>query len=146
MVGLLKEKDISLPKKEGPYDMTRKKIHFRDMTNEERAELVKKDPAYGRIVCRCEGVTEGEIRDALLSPIPPLSLDAVKRRAGTGMGRCQGGFCGPRIVEMLLSERSDASPLSILQDGKGSTLFVPRDAEGFPSPEGKNAPLMEVES
>ena len=146
MIGLLKEKGISLPKKEGPYDMTRKKIHFRDMTNEERAELVKKDPAYGRIVCRCEGVTEGEIRDALLSPIPPLSLDAVKRRAGTGMGRCQGGFCGPRIVEMLLSERSDASPLSILQDGKGSTLFVPRDAEGFPSPEGKNAPLKEVES
>lgn len=146
MVGLLKEKDISLPKKEGPYDMTRKKIHFRDMTNEERAELVKKDPAYGRIVCRCEGVTEGEIRDALISPIPPLSLDAVKRRAGTGMGRCQGGFCGPRIVEMLLSERSDASPLSILQDGEGSTLFVPRDAEGFPSPEGKNAPLKEVES
>lgn len=139
MLNLLKEKGIPLPEKKDGYDSTRKKIHFRDMTNEERAELVKKDPSYGRIVCRCEGVTEGEIRDALLSPIPPVSLDAVKRRAGTGMGRCQGGFCGPRIVEMMLGRNKntaetsgtlpDPSPLSILQDGNGSNLFFERVAE-----------------
>ena len=85
-------------------------------------------------------ITEGEIRDALLSPIPPVSLDAVKRRAGTGMGRCQGGFCGPRIVEMLIEQSrnhkdssgqtpEDFSPLSILQDGTGSNLFTSRDEE-----------------
>ena len=109
--------------------MTRKKIHFRDMTNEERAGLVAEDPAYGRIVCRCEGVTEGEIRDAMESPIPPCSLDAVKRRAGTGMGRCQGGFCGPRIVEMLLAQKENTSPLSILQDAEGSNRFYTRETE-----------------
>ena len=129
MVELLKSSGVALPPKTGGYDLTRKKIHFRDMSNEERAALVEKDPAYGRIVCRCEGVTEGEIRDALESPIPPLSLDAVKRRAGTGMGRCQGGFCGPRIVEMLMERSSDTSPLSILQDAEGSNLFFERTAE-----------------
>ncbi|MBR3033429.1 MAG: NAD(P)/FAD-dependent oxidoreductase [Clostridiales bacterium] len=139
MVDLLKDSGISLPEK-ASYDLTRKKIHFRDLSNEERAELVKKDSAYGRIVCRCEGITEGEIRDALNSPIPPVSLDAVKRRAGTGMGRCQGGFCGPRIVEMLIEQsRNVAVPcgstplppahLSILQDANGSNLFFERDAE-----------------
>ena len=146
MVELLKSSGVVLTEKTGGYDLTRKKIHFRDMTNEERAALVAKDPAYGRIVCRCEGVTEGEIRDAIQSPIPPLSLDAVKRRAGTGMGRCQGGFCGPRIVEMLLSERPDSSPLSILQDGEGSTLFVPRDAEENFTRDEKETLSKEVES
>lgn len=139
MVSLLKDSGVKLPSKEKAYTLTRTKIHFRDLSNEERAELVRKDPAYGRIVCRCEGITEGEIRDALNSPIPPVSLDGVKRRAGSGMGRCQGGFCGPRIVEMLLerrkqqedpsSEASSSSPLSILQDGEGSNLFFPRDTE-----------------
>ena len=129
MVELLKASGVPLPEKTGNYDMTRKKIHFRDMTNEERAKLVASDPAYGRIVCRCEGVTEGEIRDALESPIPPVSLDAVKRRAGTGMGRCQGGFCGPRIVEMLMERSAGTSPLSILQDKEGSNLFFERTAE-----------------
>ena len=104
------------------------------MNNDERAKLVAEDPSYGRIVCRCEGVTEGEIRDAINSPIPPRSLDAIKRRAGTGMGRCQGGFCGPRIVEMLLSQAEKdtpdtASPLTILQDAEGSNLFCSREAE-----------------
>ena len=130
MIGLLKENGVALPEKSGQYDMTRKTVHFRYMSNEERAELVAKDPAYGRIVCRCEGVTEGEIRDAIKSPIPPKSLDAIKRRAGTGMGRCQGGFCGPRIVQMLLARQGEAvSPLSILQDGTGSNLFTSRDEE-----------------
>ncbi len=129
MVELLKSNGVVLTEKKVGYDMTRKKIHFRDMSNEERAKLVASDPAYGRIVCRCEGVTEGEIRDALESPIPPCSLDAVKRRAGTGMGRCQGGFCGPRIVEMLLAQKEDTSPLSVLQDSEGSNLFFTRQTE-----------------
>ena len=112
----------------------------REMTSEALAELVEREASFGRIVCRCEGVTEGEIRDAINSPIPPCSLDAVKRRAGTGMGRCQGGFCGPRIVEMLIeyfnkaacpcgSEQLPPTCLSIVQDGNGSNLFVPRDSE-----------------
>ncbi len=149
VVDLLKNRGVKLIEKKktvGPsgeqqgYDLTRSKVHFRDLDNEERAVLVKKNPAYGRIVCRCEGVTEGEIRDAIDSPIPPCSLDAVKRRAGTGMGRCQGGFCGPRIVEMLIdyfntaacpcgSKQLPPTYLSIVQDSNGSNLFVPRDSE-----------------
>ena len=89
------------------YYLKRSKVHFRDMNNKKREILVKRDPAYGRIVCRCEEVTEGEIRDALLSPIPPYTLDGVKRRVGSGMGRCQGGFCGPRIVEMILTYQKE---------------------------------------
>lgn len=117
VVDLLKNSGVRLLQKEDTvepngdrypaYSLKRSKVHFRDMSNKERETLVQRDPAYGRIVCRCEGVTEGEIRDALQSPIPPYTLDGVKRRAGTGMGRCQGGFCGPRIVEMLLSCQKD---------------------------------------
>ena len=71
---------------------------FQELSAEEKAELVKEQPAYGRVICRCETVTEGEIlarpsqRSARHHP-----SDGVKRRAGAGMGRCQGGFCGPRV-------------------------------------------------
>ena len=60
---------------------------------EERAKIIKKNPLYGRIACRCEKVTEGEIRDSLQTRIPVASLDGIKRRTRAGMGRCQGGFC-----------------------------------------------------
>lgn len=129
MIGLIKEAGIELKNRQTPYDLTRKKIHFHTMDHEARARLVAEDPAYGRIVCRCEGITEGEIRDALQSPIPPVSLDGVKRRAGTGMGRCQGGFCGPRIVEMLRAQSKDHDSLAILQDAEGSHLFFERETE-----------------
>ena len=56
------------------------------------------------MICRCETVTEGEILDAIHSPIPPVSVDGIKRRTGAGMGRCQGGFCGPRVVDLLARE------------------------------------------
>jgi glycerol-3-phosphate dehydrogenase len=83
----------------------------------------KRGPASGRVVCRCETVTEGEIRDALSSPIPPRSLDGVKRRCGAGMGRCQGGFCSPRVLG-LLAEHYQCHATEILQDGAGSYVLV----------------------
>lgn len=129
MIDLLKEAGIALKNRQTSYDLTRKKVHFNKMDHDARTQLVAQDPAYGRIVCRCEGITEGEIRDALQSPIPPVSLDGVKRRAGTGMGRCQGGFCGPRIVEMLRAQQEENDPLAILQDGEGSNLFFERETE-----------------
>lgn len=66
-----------------------------------RAELIARDPAYGRIVCRCEEVSEGEIRDAIKGIVPATSLDAIKRRTRAGMGRCHGGFCTPRVMHIL---------------------------------------------
>ena len=84
------------------YDPIRKRpVEFRNLSPEERKELIARDPAYGHIVCRCEQVTEGEIRDAINSPLHPRSVDAIKRRTRAGMGRCQGGFCGVTVAKML---------------------------------------------
>lgn len=77
---------------------------FNEATREEQDELVKKDSHYGRVICRCETITEGEIIAAIHRPIPARSLDAVKRRLRAGMGRCQGGFCAPKVIEILARE------------------------------------------
>ena len=77
---------------------------FCDRTQEERAELVTKDPRYGNVICRCETVTEGQICDAIHRTLGAHSVDGVKRRVRAGMGRCQGGFCGPRVIEILARE------------------------------------------
>ena len=76
----------------------------REMAPDALAELVARDPAYGRVVCRCEGVTEGEIRAAIRARVGARTLDGVKRRTRGGMGRCQGGFCTPRVIEILGQE------------------------------------------
>ena len=78
--------------------------HFREATIEEKNEIIKKDKSYGRIICRCEGVTEGEILEAILKNPRPTDLDGVKRRTRAGMGRCQGGFCSPYIMKLLAKE------------------------------------------
>lgn len=92
-----KEKADFVSEREAP-------VRFRNMSNEERRELVKKNPAYGRIICRCETVTEGEILDAIHAPAGARDVDGVKRRTRAGMGRCQGGFCGSKVVELLARE------------------------------------------
>ena len=74
------------------------------LTTEERKALIKENPAYGNIICRCEMITEGEIVDAIRRPLGARSLDAVKRRTRAGMGRCQAGFCSPRTMEILARE------------------------------------------
>lgn len=105
------------------WDGTREQIRFKELSDAEKAELVKKDPRYGRVICRCETITEGEIVAAIHSPIPPCSVDGIKRRAGAGMGRCQGGFCGPRVVD-ILSRELGISPLDIRQDGDGTYILT----------------------
>ena len=79
-------------------------VRFRHLTNEERKSLIEKKPAYGRIICRCETITEGEILDAIHAPAGARDVDGVKRRTRAGMGRCQGGFCGSKVVELLARE------------------------------------------
>ena len=74
------------------------------MSFEERAALIKEQPAFGRIICRCESVSEGEILEAIHRPLGAKSLDGVKRRVRAGMGRCQAGFCSPRVMEILHEE------------------------------------------
>lgn len=79
---------------------------FAKMDAAQRKELIEKDSAYGRIICRCETVTEGEIIDAIRAPAGAVDVDGVKRRTRAGMGRCQGGFCGSKVVEILAKELS----------------------------------------
>lgn len=100
----------------------RKRVRFHELSTAEKAQVIEKDPSYGRIICRCETVTEGEIIAALRSPIPPRSVDGVKRRANAGMGRCQGGFCAPRVVELLCRELG-LSPGEINQEREGSQML-----------------------
>jgi len=76
----------------------------RELPPEELAALVRRDPSFGRIVCRCESVTEGEIRAAIRARVGARTLDGIKRRTRSGMGRCQGGFCTPRLIEILGAE------------------------------------------
>ena len=71
---------------------------------EEKNEIIKKDPRYGKMVCRCESITEGEIVEALTNNPRATDIDGVKRRTRAGMGRCQGGFCSPRVIEIIARE------------------------------------------
>ncbi len=77
---------------------------FRELSDEEKIELCKKEPAYGKIICRCETITEGDILAAIRRPLGAKSIDMVKLRTRAGMGRCQGGFCSPRVAELLAKE------------------------------------------
>ncbi|MBR1535270.1 MAG: (2Fe-2S)-binding protein, partial [Ruminococcus sp.] len=96
---------------------------------EERNELIKKEPAYGTIVCRCESVTEGEIIDAIRRPLGARSLDGVKRRVRAGMGRCQGGFCSPKVMDILVREWG-LSMQDITKSGGDSHIVIGRTKDG----------------
>ncbi|MBE7052884.1 MAG: NAD(P)/FAD-dependent oxidoreductase [Ruminococcaceae bacterium] len=101
---MLKELGLTLNKKEN-YNPERKPMHyFKEASIEEKNEIIKKDKSFGKIICRCETVTEGEIKEAIRTNPKPLDLDGVKRRTRAQMGRCQGGFCMPYIVELLAKE------------------------------------------
>lgn len=93
------------PEENVKFNPIRKGIpKFREMSNEERKEIIKEIPEYGKIVCRCETVTEGEILDSIRRPLGATNLDGVKRRTRSGMGRCQAGFCSAKIVDILCKE------------------------------------------
>ena len=112
----LEEKDDFIAERKGILDLD-------TLTKEERAELIRREPAYGNIICRCEMVTEGEIIDAIRRPLGAKSLDGVKRRTRAGMGRCQSGFCSPRTMEILARELG-ISMADITKSGGASKLIV----------------------
>jgi len=106
------------------FNGTRKGILDPDtLSPEEYNALIREKPAYGNIICRCEMVTEGEILDAIHRPLGARSLDGVKRRTRAGMGRCQAGFCSPRVMEILARELN-LSMLDITKSGGASTIAV----------------------
>ena len=117
--------DLGVPREmRSDYDPIRPAPpRFAELDNEERGRLIKDDPRYGRVICRCETVTEAEVVRAIHSIIPATTMDAVKRRTRTGMGRCQGGFCGYRVAQILARELG-VPVTEITKDGEGSPVFV----------------------
>jgi glycerol-3-phosphate dehydrogenase len=95
---------------------------FRHLDHEAQAALIAQDPRYGRVICRCETVTEGEIVAEIHAPIPATTYDAIKRRTWLGTGRCLGGFDMPRVVDILAREL-DVSPLEVSKKGSGSEFL-----------------------
>lgn len=129
IVRLLREKgglDFSAnPRFVGKRRMTR----FKELDEAEKHRLIQQNPRYGTIVCRCETVTEGEIEAALNRPLPPRSIDALKRRLRPGMGRCQGGFCGPKALE-LIARRFGLPPEDVPKDRAGTYIITGRTKGG----------------
>ena len=125
LVGDLVRKILPLEQKED-FVATRKGIlNPEEYSLEERNELIRQNPAYGKIVCRCEMITEGEILDAIHRPVGARSLDGIKRRARAGSGRCQAGFCTPKLME-ILSRECEIPMEQVTKSGKESRLVTGR--------------------
>ena len=120
---------ILKPEPNPDFRPTRKGIlDPRQLSIAERNALIQRNPAYGTVICRCESITEGEIVDAIHRVPGARSIDVVKRRTRAGMGRCQGGFCSPRVLEILARELG-LSPEAITKCGGGSRLILGRNKD-----------------
>ena len=109
--------------KKADFNPKRKAIRrFETASNEEREKLIAENPDYGEIVCRCQTVTRAEIIQAIHNPLGVVTLDGIKRRTKSRMGRCQGGFCTPRIIS-IIAEETGLSPLEIRKKQTGSELL-----------------------
>ena len=123
MVARMVADRLGIEKKENPVLERKAAPRPKEMSVDERNELIKSNPSYGRIVCRCEEISEGEIIDAITRPLGARSLDGVKRRVRAGMGRCQGGFCSPKVMELI--EKYASIPFDeITKNSKGSNITV----------------------
>ena len=109
--------------KKEEFKQNKPQIHFIELSPEEKAEVIKKDPRYGRIICRCESITEGEIVDVIHRMVGARTVDGVKKRCRPGTGRCQGGFCGPRVQEILARELGKELN-EIVLDKKGAYILT----------------------
>ena len=92
------------------------------MDEESKNKLIKENPDYGQIVCNCELITLGEIKDALSRSLPCKTIKALKKRTRAGFGPCQGGFCQPNVIN-ILSKHFNVSPLEILYDKEHSEII-----------------------
>ena len=123
VIDILCKQGLKLVNKKDFNPVRPRPIILNELSYEKRNSLIKKNPSYGRIVCRCEHVSEGEIVDAINSLLPATSIDAVKRRTRAGMGRCQSGFCLPRVAE-IISRETNITIEDVLKNSEGSNLFV----------------------
>ena len=128
LVELLKEQGVALQAKENWNGMRADSHAFRKMSIEEKNRYIQENPSYGKIVCRCETVTEGEILAVIRNNPPARDLDGVKRRTRSGMGRCQGGFCGPYVMDLLAKEMNVPME-SVTKSGSGSYMVTGKIGE-----------------
>ncbi|MEF9918547.1 MAG: NAD(P)/FAD-dependent oxidoreductase [Eubacterium sp.] len=101
---MLERDHVEMPENKDYNPKVRKHIFFNELSDDEKRELIAKDPKYGKVICRCETITEGEILDVIHRSAGATTVKSVKKRCRAGMGRCQGGFCSPRVVEILARE------------------------------------------
>ncbi|QUA53722.1 NAD(P)/FAD-dependent oxidoreductase [Aristaeella lactis] len=120
---------LNLPFRDPFLDCPEKPRPFNEMTDAEKAEAISSDPSYGNIICRCEVVTEAEIRAAVHRPVGARSVDGVKRRTRAGMGRCQGGFCMPRVAEIISAETG--LPLDKVTKNGGNSYILAGTVDSF---------------
>lgn len=99
------------------------RLKFNSLSDEQRMAVIAGDPAYANIICRCETISEGEIRDAIRRPAGARTVDGVKRRTRAGMGRCQSGFCMPKVIDILARER-EIPPFAVRRAGPGSYILT----------------------
>ena len=116
-------KVLPLAKKDSYNPKVKPYLHPSEMSVEEANALIAQDPDYGQVICNCEKVTLGEIKDALSRSVPPRTVKAVKKATRAGFGKCQGGFCQPEVV-MLLAKHFGISPLQVMYDLNGSEILV----------------------
>lgn len=113
---------VSLMEKDHVVTRLEKRIRMQELSDQEKEEKIRQNPAYGKIICRCETVSEGEIVDEIHRPVGAKTIDGVKRRVRPGMGRCQGGFCEPRVIEILARERG-IRPDEVLKEERGTSVI-----------------------
>jgi len=137
VIELLLEAGEPLQQKENWNPIRKPRARFSHLSHAEQKALGDADPAFRRIICRCEMVTEGEILAEIHSPLPATTYDAIKRRTWLGTGRCLGAFDMPRVVEILARELG-ISPLEVTKRGGSSTLLerLTKDVEEQDDPQG----------
>ncbi len=128
VVSMMGEAGLPLKEKDD-YVKTRQIVRFRELDEAGKQRIIEKDPRYGRVICRCETITEGEIVAAIHAPIGARTVDGVKRRCNAGMGRCQGGFCSPRVLDIICRE-TGLKPEEIRKDKAGSNILIGQTPKG----------------
>ncbi len=129
-VAALLQKEMDLKKKDHFISARKGRLNPNALSFAERNALIRKQPAYGNIICRCEMISEGEILEAVRRPLGAKSLDGVKRRTRSGMGRCQGGFCSPKVMEILAREQQTGLQ-EITKSGGSSKLLAGTNKDAF---------------
>lgn len=114
---------IPLKEKDNFVSNVKPYVKLNELSKKERNEYIKKNPEYGKVVCSCEKVSLGEIKDLFKRSVPPTTVKGVKRRVRAGFGKCQGGFCSP-VVTLLIAKELNINPVDVLWDKEGSNILL----------------------